>query len=158
LEVDELCVDAMVATGAAYANVGMYEQAIIEWKNALKMDPGHKNAAKYLNMTIQKLEQNHQSSQLLDSIPSNPTTPTKVNQKLKLLLENEEQQVSKSKAKSNSLGTSDTVYEYLDEQTKKQKRNQQKKNKQKEKTDKKHKHKRKKEKKRREKQVIKITL
>lgn len=52
---DSTCVDAIVALGAAYANIHKYEAALQEFHKALQIDPNDANASKYLQVTQQKV-------------------------------------------------------------------------------------------------------
>ncbi|KAJ3294639.1 Tetratricopeptide repeat protein 14 [Blyttiomyces sp. JEL0837] len=52
LDVDSACVDAMVARGAAYANLGRFEAAIKDHAEALKIQPDHSNAKIYLEKCL----------------------------------------------------------------------------------------------------------
>ncbi|XP_065224276.1 tetratricopeptide repeat protein 14 homolog isoform X2 [Planococcus citri] len=52
LSIDPRNVEALVARGALYANSSNYEKAIIDFENALKFNPNHQNAKKYLGDTL----------------------------------------------------------------------------------------------------------
>lgn len=53
---DEKNIDAMVARGAALANLEQFDRAIRQLEHALRIDPHHENAKKYLLTIEQKLE------------------------------------------------------------------------------------------------------
>ncbi|KAL1921261.1 uncharacterized protein VTP21DRAFT_10977 [Calcarisporiella thermophila] len=54
--------DAFVARGAAYANMGQWDNAVNDLQKALELDPSHVNAKKYLQITSQKKRQGNQKS------------------------------------------------------------------------------------------------
>ncbi|TPX73888.1 hypothetical protein CcCBS67573_g04834 [Chytriomyces confervae] len=54
IEIDPECVDAYVARGAAHANQGSFDKAIADHSHALKLQPSHENAQRYLQKCIQR--------------------------------------------------------------------------------------------------------
>ncbi|KAJ3231992.1 Tetratricopeptide repeat protein 14 [Chytriomyces hyalinus] len=54
IEIDPECVDAYVARGAAHANQGSFDKAIADHTHALKLQPSHENAQRYLQKCIQR--------------------------------------------------------------------------------------------------------
>jgi len=56
LKLDDKNIDAMVARGAALANMEKFDKAIRQLEHALRFDPHHKNAKKYLLAIEEKLE------------------------------------------------------------------------------------------------------
>ena len=55
LELDRTSADAYVARGAALANLSRYREAIADFERALRNDPGHQNARKYLETTRKRV-------------------------------------------------------------------------------------------------------
>jgi hypothetical protein len=51
--------DAFVTRGAAYANIGVLNLAIKDFKEALRLDPDHANASSYLAATLNKISALH---------------------------------------------------------------------------------------------------
>jgi len=56
LEIDPANADAYVAKGAALANRDLFESAVQQFERALRTQPDHPNAGKYLEATKAKLE------------------------------------------------------------------------------------------------------
>ena len=52
LKIDAENVEGLVARGALYANNGSLEKAILDFEDALKFNPTHRNATKYLSETL----------------------------------------------------------------------------------------------------------
>ena len=52
IDIDNNCVEAYVARGAAKANQKLMEEAIEDLKLAIKLDPRHKNARQYLDKLL----------------------------------------------------------------------------------------------------------
>jgi len=63
LKIDPYNSDAYTAKGAAYVNVNMLEEAVEEFEKALKLNPEHQNARKYLEVTKSKLEEKQRSTE-----------------------------------------------------------------------------------------------
>ncbi len=55
LEVDANNTDALVARGAAYANLKRFEEAAADFERALQIKPSHENARQYLSAIQQKV-------------------------------------------------------------------------------------------------------
>ena len=68
LDIDPECVDAycgitlwlrsirhVVATGSAFANMGKFAQALVQFEKGLELDPGHRNTYDYYERTIDRL-------------------------------------------------------------------------------------------------------
>eukprot|EP00884_Botryococcus_braunii_P010506 jgi/Botrbrau1/19457/Bobra.0338s0077.1 len=55
LELEPQLVDGWVAQGALHANSGRYTEAVSHFETALRLDPGHQNARKYLDLTRAKM-------------------------------------------------------------------------------------------------------
>jgi tetratricopeptide (TPR) repeat protein len=60
--------DAFVTRGAAYANIGVLNLAIKDFKEALLLDPNHANATSYLAATLQKISALHAPASALTGI------------------------------------------------------------------------------------------
>lgn len=52
LSVDPRNVEGLVARGALYANSGSFQKAIEDFEMALKVNPNHQNARKYMGETL----------------------------------------------------------------------------------------------------------
>ncbi|KAI8617031.1 hypothetical protein BC830DRAFT_1217527 [Chytriomyces sp. MP71] len=57
IEIHPECVDAFVARGAAYANQGKFDKAIQDHSHALKLQPNHENARRYLEKCMQRRDE-----------------------------------------------------------------------------------------------------
>ncbi|KAJ3389716.1 Tetratricopeptide repeat protein 14 [Lobulomyces angularis] len=102
IEISPICADAFVARGAALANLEDYKKAITDFKIALKMNPDHPNAKKYLETTKEKKKLKKQEKKALmkgDYVMEIDAPTTALN-----LIVSEENN-SKNKFKSNSLST-----------------------------------------------------
>lgn len=76
LEVDLECVEGLVARGAAYANQGHYAKAVRDFQAALSVDPSHKNAIKYLEITREKMNQVSAATKQAAASSNSVTTAT----------------------------------------------------------------------------------
>lgn len=52
LNVDPRNVEGLVARGALYANSGSFQKAVDDFDTALKVNPNHQNARKYMGETL----------------------------------------------------------------------------------------------------------
>lgn len=83
LKIDEDNVEALVARGALYANNGNLDKAVSDFELALKLNPDHKNARKYLCETLIAVARAHEDGsklvkaeevykQILEVVPGYP--------------------------------------------------------------------------------------
>jgi tetratricopeptide (TPR) repeat protein len=63
-------VKALFELGNAYERQGMYEQAIQEYRQALKLDPDFVDAIEHLAFLLEKLNRDHEASPLWERILS----------------------------------------------------------------------------------------
>jgi tetratricopeptide (TPR) repeat protein len=63
-------VKALFELGNAYERQGMYEQAIQEYRKALKLDPDFVDAIEHLAFLLEKLNRDHEASPLWERILS----------------------------------------------------------------------------------------
>jgi tetratricopeptide (TPR) repeat protein len=63
-------VKALFELGTAYERQGMYEQAIQEYRKALKIDPDFVEAIEHLAFLLEKLNRDHEASPLWERILS----------------------------------------------------------------------------------------
>jgi tetratricopeptide (TPR) repeat protein len=52
LSIDSRNVEGLVARGALYANSGSFKKAVEDFETALKLNPSHANARKYMGETL----------------------------------------------------------------------------------------------------------
>ena len=69
-------IDAMVARGAALANLKQYEAAIGQLEASLKLAPNHTNAKKYLLMIEQKIEADRKALRPSHALEQKKVPPT----------------------------------------------------------------------------------
>jgi tetratricopeptide (TPR) repeat protein len=65
LALDENCVDALVARGAALANQDHLNEAIADLERAISIDPKHTNASKYLKKLLDTQQERKLKERLL---------------------------------------------------------------------------------------------
>ncbi|KAF4531001.1 hypothetical protein B566_EDAN009745 [Ephemera danica] len=60
LSIDRRNVEGLVARGALYANSGSFQKAIEDFESALKLNPNHQNARKYMGETLVALGRSYE--------------------------------------------------------------------------------------------------
>lgn len=55
-----------MARGALYANSGSFKKAVEDFENALKLNPGHANARKYMGETLVALGRSYEDENSLE--------------------------------------------------------------------------------------------
>lgn len=66
LTIDPKNVEGLVARGALYANSGNFQKAIEDFETALKLNPSHANARKYMGETLVALGRSYEDENKLD--------------------------------------------------------------------------------------------
>ncbi|KAF9349904.1 hypothetical protein BGX34_001503 [Mortierella sp. NVP85] len=78
IQIDSKCVEAYVARGCTLANLKKWKAAIIDFREALSLDPTNTSARQYLDTTIEE-EERHRLNPVPDSerptISENPVNP-----------------------------------------------------------------------------------
>lgn len=67
LSIDSRNVEGLVARGALYANSGSFKKAVEDFENALKLNPGHANARKYMGETLVALGRSYEEENSLEA-------------------------------------------------------------------------------------------
>jgi tetratricopeptide (TPR) repeat protein len=120
LQVDPKNKDAYVARGAAFANVNMLEDAVLDFEKALTIDGTDANANKYLAIIREKLRQQRETREAAQYIPSTPQPMSKHSsiaphdgqgittaQKLKMLIEADKRSSSTPSSSQHRKSTKD---------------------------------------------------
>ncbi|CAG9769036.1 unnamed protein product [Ceutorhynchus assimilis] len=66
LNIDPRNVEGLVARGALYANSGNFQKAIEDFETALKLNPSHANARKYMGETLVALGRSYEEENKID--------------------------------------------------------------------------------------------
>ncbi|CAH1105868.1 unnamed protein product [Psylliodes chrysocephalus] len=66
LNIDPKNVEGLVARGALYANSGNFQKAIEDFETALKLNPNHANARKYMGETLVALGRSYEEENKID--------------------------------------------------------------------------------------------
>lgn len=66
LNIDPKNVEGLVARGALYANSGNFQKAIEDFETALKLNPSHANARKYMGETLVALGRSYEEESKVD--------------------------------------------------------------------------------------------
>lgn len=66
LTIDPRNVEGLVARGALYANNGSLKKAVEDFEYALKINPNHSNARKYMGETLVALGRNYEDENRMD--------------------------------------------------------------------------------------------
>lgn len=66
LNIDPKNVEGLVARGALYANSGNFQKAIEDFETALKLNPSHANARKYMGETLVALGRSYEEENKVD--------------------------------------------------------------------------------------------
>ncbi|CAH0557876.1 unnamed protein product [Brassicogethes aeneus] len=66
LNIDPKNVEGLVARGALYANSGNFQKAIEDFETALKLNPNHANARKYMGETLVALGRSYEDENKID--------------------------------------------------------------------------------------------
>ncbi|KAJ3634116.1 hypothetical protein MTP99_011023 [Tenebrio molitor] len=66
LNIDPKNVEGLVARGALYANSGNFQKAIADFETALKLNPNHGNARKYMGETLVALGRSYEEEDKID--------------------------------------------------------------------------------------------
>lgn len=66
LNIDPKNVEGLVARGALYANSGNFQKAIEDFETALKLNPSHANARKYMGETLVALGRSYEEENKMD--------------------------------------------------------------------------------------------
>lgn len=66
LNIDPKNVEGLVARGALYANSGNFQKAIADFETALKLNPNHGNARKYMGETLVALGRSYEEEEKLE--------------------------------------------------------------------------------------------
>lgn len=67
LSIDARNVEGLVARGALYANSGSFKKAVEDFENALKLNPAHANARKYMGETLVALGRSYEDENSLEA-------------------------------------------------------------------------------------------
>lgn len=67
LSIDSRNVEGLVARGALYANSGSFKKAVEDFENALKLNPAHANARKYMGETLVALGRSYEDENNLEA-------------------------------------------------------------------------------------------
>lgn len=66
LTIDPRNVEGLVARGALYANNGSFKKAVDDFETALKINPSHANARKYMGETLVALGRSYEEDNRID--------------------------------------------------------------------------------------------
>lgn len=66
LNIDPRNVEGLVARGALYANSGNFQKAIEDFETALKLNPSHANARKYMGETLVALGRSYEEDNKIE--------------------------------------------------------------------------------------------
>lgn len=67
LSIDARNVEGLVARGALYANSGSFKKAVEDFETALKLNPAHANARKYMGETLVALGRSYEDENSLEA-------------------------------------------------------------------------------------------
>lgn len=66
LKIDPRNVEGLVARGALYANNGSFKKAVDDFETALKLNPSHANARKYMGETLVALGRSYEEENKIE--------------------------------------------------------------------------------------------
>lgn len=66
LSIDSRNVEGLVARGALYANSGSFKKAVDDFETALRLNPSHANARKYMGETLVALGRSYEDENKID--------------------------------------------------------------------------------------------
>lgn len=67
LNIDPRNVEGLVARGALYANNGSFKKAVEDFETALKLNPNHANARKYMGETLVALGRSYEEENNIEA-------------------------------------------------------------------------------------------
>lgn len=66
MSIDSRNVEGLVARGALYANSGSFKKAVDDFETALRLNPSHANARKYMGETLVALGRSYEDENKID--------------------------------------------------------------------------------------------